>query len=445
MRVLQNNPDSGTAEQESSGGRLAIRLGYVEPLVDEPVGVVVTNCEPGASVAITASVEAAGAVFEAAASFVAEDAGRVDTAVDPSQGGTYTGVDPFGLWWSGTPVAPSNAAPPTPVTCRLTATMHGQTAASVEQRHWLSAGATVTPIAEAGVHGLFARPGGPGPFPAVVAFGGSGGGVAQADTWAPVLASHGFATLAIAYFAAAGLPQSLIDIEVEVVERAIAWLLARQDIAQQSVAVMGISRGSELALLTGALLDHVGAVVAFAPSGIGWSALGPHGPLNAAAWTFRGQPIPYVWDDRMQAGAPPAGGGPLALCPWHEFAIANLQDRVRAAELPVERIRGPILMVSGEADAMWPSTQMAEMAARRAARHGFAHRIEHLHYPGAGHLSAGVPGMPAPTQVRHPLTRGFYDLGGTPAGNAAARADSWPRVLAFLADALGAPPTAVHA
>jgi hypothetical protein len=56
------------------------------------------------------------------------------------------------------------------------------------------------------VWGLFARPAGDGPFPGVVCFGGSSGGLAAAAAWAPVLASHGFATLAIAYFGVPGTP-----------------------------------------------------------------------------------------------------------------------------------------------------------------------------------------------------------------------------------------------
>ena len=38
----------------------------------------------------------------------------------------------------------------------------------------------------------------------------------------------------------------------------------------------------------------------------------------------------------------------------------------------------------------------------------------------------------ADNQIRHPLTGQTYSLGGTPAANAHARADSWPRVLQIL-------------
>jgi hypothetical protein len=36
------------------------------------------------------------------------------------------------------------------------------------------------------------------------------------------------------------------------------------------------------------------------------------------------------------------------------------------------------------------------------------------------------------------MTGGYYSFGGTRAGNAAARAQSWPQVVAFLRDALPA-------
>ena len=160
----------------------------------------------------------------------------------------------------------------------------------------------ITEINEPGVVGLFARPDAAGPWPAVVAFGGSSGGLGPAGGWAPALASEGFAVLAVAYFAAPGLPSALVDIEVEVVERAVTWLFAGGHVADEAVGVMGISRGSELALLAGILLDRVGPIVALAPSGISWCGLGAGGPVDAPAWTFRGQPIPYA---AMAGGAAP--------------------------------------------------------------------------------------------------------------------------------------------
>ena len=51
----------------------------------------------------------------------------------------------------------------------------------------------------------------------------------------------------------------------------------------------------------------------------------------------------------------------------------------------------------------------------------------------------GPVGLPATANtILHPLRGRAMALGGTPAGNAAAAADSWPRVLQFLRTSLAA-------
>jgi len=414
----------------TTGPRIAAPAGPV--LVDDPRGVIVSGCEPGSQVVVQARVEIDHMAREAVATFRASDAGTVDTGRHASLSGTYTGADPFGLWWSGDPAGQSARGITSPVRATVSVDSDGRTAQAVIDRLWLAPGATVTEVREPGVWGLFARPAGPGPFPAAVAFAGSSGGLAAAAAWAPVLASHGIAALAIAYFGVPGLPEALVRIDVEVVGRAAEWLLRRPDVADRAVAAMGMSRGSELALLAGALLEPIGPVVAFAPSGVCWAGLGPHGPVGAPAWRFGGEDIPCagMHPDGLSIRAA-TNGAPIALTPYFQAMLADRAD-VRAAEIPVEQVKGPILMVSGEADAMWPAADLAEIAQRRAAMRGFGHTLTHLHYAGAGHLCGGIPGTPSATAVLHPLTRQTYSLGGTPAANAHARAASWPHVLRIL-------------
>jgi hypothetical protein len=184
----------------------------------------------------------------------------------------------------------------------------------------------------------------------------------------------------------------------------------------------------------------VGPVVAFSPSGISWSGIGPGGPVGSPAWTFRGDGIPFARTTAAPAELlrpPGPDAPPLALRPMFESALAD-PTLWRDAEIAVECAKGPLLLVSGEDDAMWPATTMANMIERRAADRGFGHRVVHLHYAGAGHTGAGVPTLPAETEVRHPLTGGYYALGGTKPGNAAARKDSWPQVVSFLENSLTA-------
>jgi hypothetical protein len=53
-------------------------------------------------------------------------------------------------------------------------------------------------------------------------------------------------------------------------------------------------------------------------------------------------------------------------------------------------------------------------------------------YARAGHgVGLTVPNVPSSTHV--PSRYGVLDLGGTPAADEAAREDSWPRLLRFLA------------
>ena len=96
--------------------------------------------------------------------------------------------------------------------------------------------------------------------------------------------------------------------------------------------------------------------------------------------------------------------------------------------IPVEKIAGPVLLVSGRDDKLWPSTLMAEqvMARLDAAKFRYAH--SHLAYGNAGHAAFGKP---APEGTK-PNPAVFAVAGGTFEGTQAARVDSWPKALAFL-------------
>jgi dienelactone hydrolase len=285
-------------------------------------------------------------------------------------------------------------------------------------------------INEAGVVGLFARPSSNGPHPGVIAFGGSGGGLGPAAAWAPALAEHGYAVLALAYFGLPGLPRDLRNIDVEVVAKAAQWLDRQPGIAPTPLAVMGVSRGSELAFLAGIHVERIGPVVALAPSGVAWFALDTNGPADAPTWILNGTPVPYPW---------PAGGvttptsqEPVALRPMFEHLLLD-RAAIRRAEIAIEHCPGPLLLVSGDADLMWPSTTFAELITKRLARTGATLECTHLRYPDAGHAFAGPTGTPVPSHVpAHPLTGASYAFGGTETGNAAAQADSWPRIIEFL-------------
>jgi dienelactone hydrolase len=178
-----------------------------------------------------------------------------------------------------------------------------------------------------------------------------------------------------------GLPPALQNVSLDYFVKALMWLGQQPGVDPRRVAVMGASRGSEAALLLGAHFPQmVHAVAAYSPSSVvnpGLPATG--GGAGGSAWTLGGQPLPTV--TLSESGNPAPESDPQAI-------------------IPVEDIRGPILLVSGEDDQLWPSPAyaIAIMARLDAASDPFPHRS--LVYPGAGHgVVIAVPYGPAPLSV----------------------------------------------
>ena len=184
--------------------------------------------------------------------------------------------------------------------------------------------------------------------PVVITLSGSGGGLSEGG--AALYASHGYAGFALAYFNYADLPQDLMEIPLEYLKPRFAWLQRQPRLDGERIAVSGTSRGGELVLLLGATFPAVKAVIAYVPSGIVHGGIGRSGVRGASpAWTFRGEAIPYMQPrpEKLSSEPPPPPKGepiPLTL----RF-LRGLEDEEAAAraEIPVERINGPVLLISG--------------------------------------------------------------------------------------------------
>jgi hypothetical protein len=147
-----------------------------------------------------------------------------------------------------------------------------------------------------------------GPFPGVLALGGSSGGIPE--NILDMLIPAGFASLGLAYFAGPtapdltheGLPADLVAIPLERIERGLRWLIQHPNVTTPDgrVGLIGVSKGGELALLVAATFpEFVGPVVAYTPSsvvwqGVTWSAVGQQARQALSSWTFRGEPLPFV-------------------------------------------------------------------------------------------------------------------------------------------------------
>ncbi len=103
--------------------------------------------------------------------------------------------------------------------------------------------------------------------------------------------------------------------------------------------------------------------------------------------------------------------------------------------IPVERCSGPLLLLSGRDDAMWPSAYGGDPVVDRLRRHGLAHRAEHLAFESVGHDLVG-PGRPTSmcAALYHPLARITLACGGQPRATAEAGRVSLQRMLDFYAE-----------
>lgn len=410
-------------------------------LVDETIAIRVLDLRPGARVTLKLWSRFGDAVLLSSATFIADTDGAVDLSAHAPCFGSYAGVDAMGLFWSRAPVDSELAKGVAAMSNDpLTATLVAQSDDGMPpishaiRRVYIGPHVAVRDVREEGLFGRMYEPMQAGPHRAVLVVGGSNGGLAWSQEMAALLASHGYAALALAYCGAEGLPPTLDRIPLEYFGTALRWLCAQTSVAANRIGVVGVSRGGELALLLGATYPEVKAVVAYVPSGILWPAYPESGH---GAWTLNGQEIPYArtlsyeqWDKALAAGDAREDSFDWYLIPLRDAAYV---DKV---SIRVENINGPVLMISGVDDMLWPSAELTEFAVQRFERHGFRHRVEHLSYAGAGHRIAWPNGPTTMLKFRHPVSGEDVEMGGTPEGTARAQQDSWPRMLTFLRSAL---------
>ena len=74
-------------------------------------------------------------------------------------------------------------------------------------------------------------------------------------------------------------------------------------------------------------------------------------------WTYGGQGIPFVPIDRTWQ---PAAGKPAFVELYEQSRLVAGPAIVEAATIPVERIRGEVVLVAGGDDKVWPSFMMAQ-------------------------------------------------------------------------------------
>jgi len=387
-------------------------------MTDETAAIRVTGAQPNSHVTIRAELEDGGGhKWAAEAEFAADAQGVVDVAKQAPVKGAYRTVSAMGLIWAMKPEAHDvhiYEAPhelgPQMVYFHLAQNGKELGSAQLEQRI-LREGVRQVQV-EGELHGVLFVPAGEGKHPGMLVVGGSEGGMpTRRAAW---LAGHGYAAFALCYFRCEGRPQELRNIALEYFGQALAWMRQRPEIGDEPLAVMGVSRGGELALQLGSMYPWIKAVAAYVPANVRYPSCCEM-PLGAS-WTWKGEALATI--------------GPREM--------GDMAAQMRAG-IQVEHTQGPVLLTGGEDDGIWPSAKMVDAVAARLRENHFAHEVVVLKYAHAGHR-AGLPEIiPAwHNGAMRPGAMRVAEYGGSPEGNAESSLDAIPKVLDFLERSLGA-------
>ncbi|XP_065796206.1 peroxisomal succinyl-coenzyme A thioesterase-like [Muntiacus reevesi] len=399
---------------------------------DEPVRIAVRGLAPGQPVTLRASLrDERGALFRAHARYCADAAGLLDLERAPALGGSFAGLEPMGLFWALEPEKPFwrflKRDVQTPFAVELevfdghepeTQRLLGR---AVHERDFLAPGVRREPVRAGRVRATLFLPPGSGPFPGIIDIFGIGGGLLEYR--ASLLAGHGFATLALAYYDFDDLPKKFDVIHLEYFEEALCYMLQHTQIKGPRIGLLGISLGADICLSMASFLKNISATVSI--NGSGFSG---HRVIH-----YKDSNIPPLGHDLRRVKV--AFSGLLDI-----VDIRN--DIVRGCEnpcmIPIEKAQGPILFIVGQDDHNWRSEFYAQIASERLQAHG-KEKPQIISYPGAGHYIE-PPYFPMCPASLHKLLDKPVMWGGEPRAHSKAQVDAWKQILTFFTRHLGPSP-----
>ncbi|KAM9642599.1 LOW QUALITY PROTEIN: bile acid-CoA:amino acid N-acyltransferase [Trichechus inunguis] len=395
---------------------------------DEPVHIRMTGLPPSQMVTFNVSLkDVKGNLFRSKAFYRANETGEVDQEQDRAFGGDYVGVHPMGLFWS---LKPERAFRrllkqdmmniPFWVTLDLYDSGCFQDLATAQprasqalQRSFSGPGMQRVQIWEGRVRGALFLPPGEGPFPGVTdLFGGIGGLV---EFRASLLAAHGFAVLALAYFAHEDLPKQLLEVDLEFFSMAsngFSFVLCLQ-IQKSGIGVISVCKGAEIGLAMACYLKQVEATIC----------------INGFNTIFQ---VPLRYKDLVVKPIQSVKEGIQihisgAVCIW--YSMGDPRDVLnQQSTLPVEKAQGRILVIVGENDECLNSRIYAEQTLDQLSHGRSSGRI--LVYLRAGHLTEPPYAPLCYASWSHGFSWPLW--GGDPAAHAAAQVHAWGEIQKFF-------------
>lgn len=259
------------------------------------------------------------------------------------------------------------------------------------------------------------------------------GGGQWGDYWGGEFAKKGFVGLSVPYTRRKGLPNLPEEINLEYFENALKWLKEQPEVAPDKIILMGASKNAELALVIASIFPElVGGVVAYAPSSVSWANRVL--PFNSnelkPSWKYQGVDIPYVPMDKIVGN----DSDKIETLQYWKNGLAKTKE-VAQASIEVEKINGPILLLSGKEDKVWPSALMANLIEDRIKKSNFTHSFQNIQYEKAGHLISSNPEGNSDFRTGEMNIDGKdyeFEYGGTNEGDTKAKQDAKVKVFDFI-------------
>ncbi|MGB5820981.1 MAG: acyl-CoA thioester hydrolase/BAAT C-terminal domain-containing protein [Saonia sp.] len=404
-------------------------------LYHKPVTILATNLPVNSRISFKLdAIDSKNHSWKSEAVYISDSNGIVDFEIQPAVGGSYLGIHPMGLFWSMKSddyhqIATNKGFNVTIKasfndTILATKTIYRKSTRELEDLNIKGFPKRDSIIAN------YYLPKSDKKVPAIIFIGGSGGNFREER--ASLYASEGYAVLDLKYFRYETLPDGIIEIPLEYVEKSHRWLKEQPEIDTGKIGIVGRSRGSELALLYATEYHDTSFVIAQVPSSVVWFGWED----GKSSWTYQGQPYSYAeYTDenserlelQMQKDSIQYRDGPKFLSAF------QYNDVINNALIKVEDITCPILFISGKDDQVWPSTMMADMMVKRLERKKFKYEFIHLAYDDAGHnFAGGGQGYGIPFLPAEDYSKGSAAKGGTNQGNAIAASESWNAILKFI-------------
>uniref|UniRef100_A0A1A8FL28 Acyl-CoA thioesterase 2 n=2 Tax=Nothobranchius korthausae TaxID=1143690 RepID=A0A1A8FL28_9TELE len=415
----------------SSQVRLRI-LPSARCLFDKMVQIRLEGLAPHKSVKLRSKlVDDRGVTFTASALYVTDKTGQIDLSTSPSLAGSFTGVEPMGLFWAMTPDTPhskhlkKNVLSPTSVELQALCEETGELLASgTNEREYLIEGMKRIPVAEGSIRGVLFIPPGEGPFPGIIDLYTFGGGLTESR--ASLLAGRGFVVLALAYYRYNSLPKNPQNLNLEYFEEALTYLKNHPEVQTSRIGIMSLSHSGALALSMASFFSGITATAC-----INGCTANTVIPVH-----YKNQVLPPLTPVIKNITVTDSG-----LIDIRDALPDPTLERNRSSLIPIERATCHFLFAFSEDDHNWNSSFFAKQAASILKSHG-KESFELFGYPKAGHFLE-VPYTPFCPSGFHGAVGREVVFGGEPKAHSEAQLHLWEKVQLFFKTHLGSKNTAV--